>query len=61
MNGFKTLLAKTGKGFHLFVHADLKVKNNVMPGLDIRGGGRDGYIILPPSRHVSGKRYEWEV
>lgn len=56
----ETLRVKTGKGFHLFVHADLQAKNNVLPGLDIRGGGEGGYIILPPSRHISGKRYQWE-
>ncbi len=61
LEDFETLRSRTGKGFHLFVHTDLKAKNNAMSGLDIRGGGKDGYIILPPSRHVSGKRYKWEV
>lgn len=28
-------------------------------GLDVRGDG--GYIIAPPSLHVSGKRYQWEL
>jgi hypothetical protein len=29
------------------------------PGLDIRGS--DGYIVVPPSRHVSGRPYAWDV
>lgn len=61
LDEFETLFSKTGNGFHVFVHADLKAKNNALSGLDIRGGGDGGYIILPPSRHVSGKRYQWEV
>jgi putative DNA primase/helicase len=28
------------------------------PNLDIRGNG--GYVVLPPSLHVSGKRYAWQ-
>lgn len=61
LDEFETLKVKTGKGFHLYVHADLKTRNNAMPGLDIRGGGEGGYVILPPSFHVSGNRYEWKI
>lgn len=61
LDGFETLKVKTGNGFHLYVLGSLKARNNAMSGLDIRGGGEGGYIILPPSRHVSGVRYEWEV
>jgi hypothetical protein len=28
-------------------------------GLDVKGDG--GYVVLPPSLHVSGARYEWEL
>jgi Bifunctional DNA primase/polymerase, N-terminal len=29
------------------------------PGIDVKADG--GFIVAPPSRHVSGMRYEWEV
>lgn len=50
-----------GGGLHLYFRApDLVIPNSASklgPGLDIRGGG--GYVVLPPSLHVSGKRYQW--
>jgi hypothetical protein len=51
-----------GGGKHiLFKHPGVQVgnKTKIAPGLDIRGDG--GYIIAPPSLHLSGKRYEWVV
>ena len=33
-------------------------RTNVLPGLDTRGAG--GLIILPPSRHVTGRPYAWD-
>src|SRR5262249_28332603 len=29
------------------------------PGIDIRARG--GYIVAPPSRHISGRQYAWSV
>jgi hypothetical protein len=42
----------------LFRHPGRPIRNNagkLGPGLDVRGDG--GYIIVPPSRHISGRRY----
>jgi putative DNA primase/helicase len=59
----KTVTSLTGSGgFHLlFRWSDgVEIRNSagkVGPGLDVRG--ENGYIVLPPSPHVSGRRYEW--
>lgn len=59
-----TRSSRTGRGMHLYFawDADEPVRNRLkcdeLPGADIRGEG--GYVILPPSLHPSGKRYEWE-
>ena len=53
-------VATGGGGMHLyFRHPGHKVSNDagrrLGDGLDIRGDG--GYVLAPPSRHVSGGRY----
>jgi putative DNA primase/helicase len=51
-----------GGGRHIyFKHPGGNVRNktSLLPGLDLRGDG--GYIVAPPSRHASGKTYEWEL
>lgn len=52
-----------GGGRHLLFryHLGREIANKVSfrPGLDIRGDG--GYIVVPPSVHVSGNKYTWEV
>jgi hypothetical protein len=30
----------------------------IAPGIDVRGRG--GYVVAPPSVHISGRRYAWE-
>mgnify|MGYP001560364601 FL=1 len=50
---------KTGRGFHYFFKSQIPVKTK--PGflykVDIKAEG--GYVVAPPSLHVSGRRYEW--
>lgn len=57
----RTVEAETGGGGrHLyFSHPGDSVQNRVglFPGIDLRGDG--GYIVAPPSLHVSGKPYQW--
>jgi putative DNA primase/helicase len=59
----RTPTAKTGGGGEHVVlkHPGKRVRNRAgfMPGLDIRGDG--GYIVAPPSLHVSGGCYEWRL
>jgi hypothetical protein len=54
--------ATGGGGTHLFFRATSEVRNSaglLAPGIDIRGAG--GYVVLPPSLHISGRRYAWEA
>lgn len=53
---------RTGSGGAQIVFAwdsDLEVRNrqNVLPGVDVRGEG--GYVVVPPSLHLSGHLYAW--
>src|SRR6185437_14749859 len=57
-----TLECRTGRtdgGRHLyFRRPDFTVSNTtIAPSIDVRGDA--GYVILPPSVHPSGRRYEW--
>ena len=59
----KGLRVRTGSGgWHLyFAHPGGQIRNSagtaLGPGFDVRGDG--GYVIAPPSRHVSGGTYQW--
>jgi hypothetical protein len=50
-----------GGGWHIYYrpsHAGLRsTARRVAPHVDTRGAG--GYVLLPPSLHGSGERYEW--
>ena len=56
-----TLRQITGSGGeHYFFDSDREVRNStnrVSRAIDVRGIG--GYVILPPSNHVSGNKYRW--
>jgi hypothetical protein len=59
----KTQIVCTGSGGkHLyFGHPGSHVPNSsgaLGPGIDVRGDG--GYVVAPPSNHISGKCYAWE-
>jgi hypothetical protein len=56
-----TATVRTGRGKHLWYKTRQVIRcsaGKLGPGLDVRGDG--GYVILPPSPHPSGARYEWE-
>lgn len=50
-----------GGGFHFYFRMPaMDVRNSagaVGPGIDVRGNG--GYVIAPPSTHISGAPYRW--
>jgi len=57
-----TLVSITGNGLHYFFKCSgLQFKSGagvLGPGLDIRAEG--GFVVVPPSLHKSGKRYQWK-
>jgi len=51
-----------GGGRHLLFkmpNADIRPKVRLMAGLDVRAN--DSYIVIAPSNHICGGRYEWIV
>lgn len=49
-----------GGGQHFYFSGDVRNSaGRLGSGLDIRGDG--GYVLAPPSEHISGRRYEWEL
>lgn len=58
----KTLWSKTGGGYHLYFRypQNAEIRNSTSKlgnKIDVRGEG--GYIVAPPSLHISGKHYEF--
>lgn len=56
-----TLTARTGSGgeHRWFLHDGERVRGKLADGLDVKTSA--GYLVAPPSRHMSGGRYEWTV
>lgn len=65
-----TRRCNTGKGYHLLFKYDpaREIRNSQrhpktgwpfpgLPGCEVRGEG--GYVIVPPSLHPNGRRYQW--
>lgn len=58
-----TVRAKTGRdggGIHYYYRSPgttLKSTQGLFPGIDVRADG--GYVVAPPSKHASGRRYEF--
>lgn len=52
-----THTVKTDNGYHFYYLADKtkQFKGKVIPGIDIK---HKGYVVLPPSIHPNGTRYE---
>jgi len=57
----RSAAVETGAGRHYwFAHPGGIVRNSagrLGPGIDVRGDG--GYVIAPPSCHITGRRYRW--
>lgn len=58
----KTLWIRTGGGFHLYFrfppNAEIRSSAGKLgTNIDVRGSG--GYVVAPPSMHISGKQYEF--
>ena len=50
-----------GDGWHCFFEytSKLKTSTSVAPGVDVRNDG--GYIVVEPSKHISGGEYLWLI
>jgi hypothetical protein len=61
LGGVMAPTVRTGSGgTHVFVApTGSGNRSKFLPGCDWRGAG--GYVVLPPSRHLSGQTYQWLI
>jgi hypothetical protein len=55
----QTARSRTARGVHVFFRGEGGTRSNPERQLDTRGVG--GFVVLPPSPHVSGHVYRWDV
>lgn len=53
----RTMVARTARGWHVYVRAPGAVTSSPRSGLDVRADG--AMVVAPPSVHPSGTRYEF--
>ena len=58
---WRTLTGGGGEHILFAPHPEISIPSSAgkMPGIDVRGAG--GYIVAPPSIHISGQAYAWNV
>lgn len=54
----RTLQVKTGRGRHLYFTGESRNISREGDAIDIRAAG--GYVVVPPSPHISGQAYAWD-
>jgi len=56
----RTAIVKTARGWHLYFAMPktcVAIPSSSGDGLDVRGDG--GFVVAPPSFHITGHVYEW--
>jgi len=54
----QTLTARTGSGgLHIWLAYAGRARGQLCRGVDVKT--ERGYVVVPPSLHISGRRYEW--